>query len=130
MRVAPAFALLSLILPVGLTACEGATDSNHSAAHAQAVACRQHADDVFLKQNRDYLTQRDNRDSPFSSTGLIGVTSAGLGRRYGRDAMIDDCMDAARNGRNDEGPVAIIDSNSSTAMDRAAPAFTSPGLAP
>lgn len=58
----------------------------------QQQACGQQADRQFEKQNRYLLSERDQTDTPFSSSGLPGDTTQGLNDQYGRDRMVDDCM--------------------------------------
>lgn len=106
-RLTPFAVILSLI---GVSACDMLPARHESPTNLSgAASCRQRADDIFLKQNRAYLTQRDTRDSPFSSTGLAGVTSAGLGSRYGRDEMVDDCIAASQSGRSAADTIPVTD---------------------
>jgi hypothetical protein len=75
---------------------------------AQAQACRQHTDEVYLLQNRGELYRTDGfvsgtRDSPFS--GGSGVTSAGgigannfgdgLSGQYAREKALTDCYNSS-----------------------------------
>lgn len=64
---------------------------------AAVSACRTRADEVFQRQNRDQVYRVDNyntdtRDAPFGTSGLKGVTSAGLSQQYGRDNLLQDCL--------------------------------------
>lgn len=64
---------------------------------ADLNACRTRADQVFTRQNRDAVYRVDNyntdtRDAPFGTSGLKGVTSAGLSQRFNRDNMVDNCL--------------------------------------
>ncbi len=59
-----------------------------------AAACRSRADEIYLKQNRALLSERDQRDEPFGATGIPGNTTEGLGDRYGRDQMLADCLNS------------------------------------
>lgn len=64
---------------------------------AAVSACRERADEVFQRQNRDQVyrvdTYRtDTLDAPFGTTGMKGVTSAGLSQQYNRDNLVQDCL--------------------------------------
>ena len=85
-------ALAILALTAG--ACTPAPPpSAQSRADQQTVAaCRQRADEVFAEQNRGALYDPDYRFSPFSSSYVPGITTRGLGERYSRDTMIDNCV--------------------------------------
>lgn len=61
------------------------------AARADYQACRARADQVFDQQNRATLSERDTRDSPYATSGIPGITSAGLGSRYSRDSLVAGC---------------------------------------
>ena len=62
------------------------------ADQAAASACEQQADQTYLTQNRYLLSERSTTDTPFSTSGLPGVTSNGLGQRYGRDQQLAGCL--------------------------------------
>ncbi len=99
-RVAFAFgltlglALCGCSVPVGLPGL----------SRAQAQACRQRTDEVFLLQNRGELYRTDSyvsgaRDTPFSGGGG-GATSGGIGAnnysdglsgQYARQQALTDC---------------------------------------
>ena len=98
----PRLAWLATLLALG--ACYDAPSSGGSArAHASAAtvtACRRRADDIYLRQNRDEIYRADNfaggtRDTPFSSQGLSGITSSGLGGRYARDNLEEACLNSS-----------------------------------
>ena len=64
---------------------------------ADVNACRARADQVFTRQNRDAVYRvdtynTDTRDAPFGTSGLKGVTSAGLSQQFGRDTMVENCL--------------------------------------
>ena len=59
---------------------------------AAVAACRQRADEIYLKQNRGLLSERDQRDTPYTSTGLPDNTARGLGEKFGRDQDFADCL--------------------------------------
>ena len=88
------FLLASSLL---LAACTGAPPRS-PADRAVAAACRQEVDRVYAAQNRRELSYRDQRDTPFASSYNSGVTSAGLGSRFGRDNDVTSCINLNRPG--------------------------------
>lgn len=62
---------------------------------AATAACRVEVDRVYSAQNRVDLSRRDTRDTPFASSYLPGITSRGLGAEYGRDNMVQSCLNNA-----------------------------------
>lgn len=86
-----------LLLMLLTGACSGAPQRS-SADRAVAAACRQEVDRVYAAQNRRDLTYRDQRDTPFASSYVSGVTSAGLGARFGRDTDVQSCVGLNRPG--------------------------------
>ncbi len=76
-----------LLLPLA-----GCGQPRSSAELEQQQACGQQADRQFEKQNRYLMSERDQTDTPFSSSGMPGDTTRGLNDQYGRDRMVDDCM--------------------------------------
>lgn len=95
---------LALFALAGLALAGCATNAPRDrGSAAQQAACRQRADEVYLKQNRGDVYRGDQyatstRDAPYASSGLIGVTSSGLSGRYARDKMLDDCLAAVTAG--------------------------------
>ncbi len=88
-------ALAGCGMPLGGNAARGTADSRALAA------CRRQADDAYLRQNRDAIYRADQyagggRDSPFANVAPSNPT-AGLSSRYGRETMVDDCLNAATN---------------------------------
>ena len=71
-------------------ACQPAQPMSR-ASRADYQACRARADQVFNQQNRSYLSERDQRDTPFAASGNSGITSAGLSSRYARDDLLAGC---------------------------------------
>ena len=59
---------------------------------AAVAACRQRADEIYLKQNRGLLSERDQSLSPYSSTGLPDNPAQGLGAMFGRDQDFANCL--------------------------------------
>lgn len=106
-----AAALLSLF---SLAACYTPPPASHSHASTAAMtACRQRADEVYIRQNRGEIYNADRfataeRDSPFASSGLPGITTNGLGGRYNYEQLQDDCLSstgsAAPNGTTTDAP--------------------------
>ena len=88
-RSVPALAML-LSLAAALGACQQTPRSRSS--QATSAACRQEVDRVYSAQNRVDLSTRDQRDTPFAGSFNAGITSNGLGARYGRDSMESSCL--------------------------------------
>lgn len=70
---------------------------------AQAAECRARSEEVYRTQNRADVYRADTyasstRDSPFSTSGLPGITSSGLGSQYGRERALNDCYNASAAG--------------------------------
>lgn len=70
---------------------------------AQAQECRARSEEVYRQQNRADIYKSDTyatstRDSPFSTSGLPGITSSGLGSQYGRERALNDCYNASASG--------------------------------
>ena len=79
-----------VVLPVVAAGCQSAPQSRNVAA--AKAACRAEVDRVYAAQNRADLSQRDQRDTPFASSYNSGITSRGLGIRFGRDSQVASCM--------------------------------------
>jgi hypothetical protein len=102
---------LSILVLATVAGCQSAPRSR--SATAATVACRAEVDRVYAAQNRVDLSLRDQRDTPFASGYNSGITSEGLGARYGRDNQLASCI------------------NNSTAPGTAAPAAAgAPGTGP
>jgi hypothetical protein len=85
---------------LGLLALAGcAQQSMTPEAQAALTACRSRADEIYLKQNRALMSERDQSYEPLSSTGTKGVTTEGLSGLYSRDQMVASCL-------NDAGPAS------------------------
>jgi hypothetical protein len=68
------------------------------ADQAAMSACRSQADQTYAAQNRGDLIRDQNSYAPFATNYDSGVSS-GLGARYQRDTMVEDCLrgiDAAK----------------------------------
>lgn len=84
--------LLPLLVLLG--ACQTAPQSRVS--RADRDACRARADAIYQQQHRADLSVRDTRDSPFATSGLPGITSAGLSSLFARDDLVADCTNGAQ----------------------------------
>jgi len=85
-----ALVVLVMTLPLVAAGCQSAPRSRADAA--TTAACRAQADRVYAAQNRVELSQRDQRDTPFASNYVSGITSRGLGARFGLDNQISSCI--------------------------------------
>ena len=85
---------------IALCACQSGQSAppRDPATAAAADDCRERVDQVHAQQNRVELSLRDQRDAPFSSTYLSGITSRGLGAQFSRGTMFDECLSAATAG--------------------------------
>ena len=70
------------------------------------AACRTEADRSYLQQNRVLLSERSQRDTPFSSSGTVGITSEGLPQLYGRSSDFEACLRRHRDDAADARPAA------------------------
>jgi hypothetical protein len=59
---------------------------------ATLTACRERADEVYNRNNRDTIYTITSRDTPFSGNYTAGVTDRGLAQRYGHENLIRDCV--------------------------------------
>ena len=80
--------LLAALLAAG---CTPAPPPSRSTQAARA-ACRAQSEAAFNRQNRDLLSTRDTTDTPFSTSGVSGITTAGLSREYARETGLDNCL--------------------------------------
>ncbi len=105
-------ALTSALALLVLSGCAQQTSSRRAGlSPAQAAECRARSEDQYRAQNRADIYKSDTyatstRDSPFSTSGLPGITSSGLGAQYGREKALNDCYNAAGTGPVDAAPVA------------------------
>jgi hypothetical protein len=84
------------LLAAGLIMLGGCQQASRPrASAAAAAACRTEVDRVYAKQNRDELSYRDQRDTPFAAGYLAGNTTRGLSSEYGRDNMYTSCLNNA-----------------------------------
>lgn len=101
----PSAAVLALLAAAGCAPPQTTSSRQDAAALA---ACRTRTDQVYQKQNRYLMSERDQRDTPYASTGLPSNTAAGLGQRFGYDQMLAGCL-------NQNGPAAGTSSQPGTA---------------
>jgi hypothetical protein len=80
----------TLVLLAGCTF--GGPPKPRTDAQRATAACKVDADRAYLQQNRVLLSERSQRDTPFSSSGMVGVTSSGLPQLYGRSADFEACL--------------------------------------
>ena len=82
-----------VLAPLLLAGC-GSASPQSSSDRAVTAACRADADRVYAAQNRQELSYRDERDTPFAARYDSGIVSAGLGQLYGRDNQMSACVRA------------------------------------
>jgi len=83
-------AFAALTLPMLAAGCQSPPRSRADAA--TAAACRAEVDRVYAAQNRADLSQRDQRDTPFAASYNSGITTRGLGARFGWDNQVSSCV--------------------------------------
>ena len=84
-----------LLLPplMALTHCAPPPPSGQARADAATIAaCRERADAVYNRRNRDQIYTINNRNTPYSAAYAPGVTDQGLADRYSHQNMIRDCV--------------------------------------
>ncbi|MCW3475037.1 hypothetical protein [Limobrevibacterium gyesilva] len=86
---------LSLLATLAVAACAAQQPQSHASA-AQQAACKQRADEVYLRQNRADIYRADTyatstRDAPLSGLPQSNTTS-GLSGRYARDVLLSNCL--------------------------------------
>ena len=89
-QVATAAALLALLWL--LAGCSFGGPKPSAGEQRAVAACKVDADRAYLQQNRVLLSERSQRDTPFSSSGTIGITSEGLPQLYGRSSDFEACL--------------------------------------
>jgi len=83
-------------LALGLLAagCTRSPPPSRSTASLR-TACRAQSEAAYNRQNRALLSTRDTTDTPFSSSGVSGITTNGLSREYDREVYLDNCLRGA-----------------------------------
>ncbi len=86
------FGLTSLLLT--LTQCSPPPPpvGQSRADAATRAACREHADAVYNRQNRDSIYTINNVNTPYSSNYMPEVVDRGLAQRYSYENMTRDCV--------------------------------------
>ncbi len=95
-------AALALVLPLAV-GCQSAPRSRADVATERA--CRAEADRVYAAQNRADLSYRDQRDTPFAGSYNSGITTRGLGSRFGLSNQVSSCISS--NSGPDAGPTPV-----------------------
>ncbi len=86
-----------IVLALALATVAGCAGSRPQTAasrsNAAAVAsCRASTESSFNRQNRYLLSERSTTDSPFSTSGVTGITTRGLTQQYDYDTQLDTCL--------------------------------------
>ena len=81
----------SLALLAILGGCQQAPQRS-AANSAATAACRTEVDRVYAAQNRADLSRRDERDTPFASSYLSGITTRQLGAQFSRGNQMASCL--------------------------------------
>jgi hypothetical protein len=104
------------LLMAGLLAagCTPAQPQTKAQASLQS-SCRAQSEAAYNRQNRDLLSTRDTTDTPFSTSGVSGITTRGLSREYDREVQLDNCLRAgggagaqSRDGTAFSSPASVI----------------------
>jgi hypothetical protein len=83
------------LLLVALAQCTSPPPPPSPQARADAAtlaACREHAEEVYNRNNRDQIYSISSRDSPYSANYTPGVMDRGLPQRYSQENMVRDCV--------------------------------------
>ena len=75
-----------------LAGCTFGAPKPRTADQQAVAACKADADRTYLQQNRVLLSERSQRDTPFASSGTVGITSQGLPQLYGRSSDFEACL--------------------------------------
>jgi hypothetical protein len=97
--LAPALLLLATCSP------PPASPANRANRETLA-ACRERAEDVYVRQNRDLIYQNDTSSTPYSAGPNTGIPTHGLSSLFAHEQVIDDCVrnTGAQNPRDDNAP--------------------------
>jgi hypothetical protein len=87
----PCLVLLAL---AGCAAPQSQTPETRASA-AAAAACRTSTETSFNRQNRYLLSERDTTDSPFSTSGVTGITTRGLTQQYDYNRQLSSCLSSS-----------------------------------
>ena len=89
------FAALAVGAPVLLllATCAPAPVTQESRANqATVAACRERAEDVYVRQNRDLIYQNDTSSTPYSAGPNTGIPTHGLSSLFAHQQVLDDCV--------------------------------------
>lgn len=84
--------ILPVLLALAACAAPPPPAGQSRADAATLAACREHADAVYDRQNRDSIYTISGTNTPFSANYTPGVVDRGLPQRYGHDVMVRDCV--------------------------------------
>ena len=96
-RPTPLLTCLVLLAIAGCAARQPQTPETRASA-AAAAACRASTETSFNRQNRYLLSERDTTDSPFSTSGVTGITTRGLTQQYDYDRQLSSCLSSSNSG--------------------------------
>ncbi len=85
------------LLPVAVLGACGAPPPETMTGQQRAdaalrSACREHADAVYDRNNRDQIYRIGTRDTPYSGQYNAASIDAGLSQRYAHQNLIRDCI--------------------------------------
>ncbi len=96
------------IIPVLLifAGCAGPAPQTAASRASSAVlkSCRASTDRSFDRQNRYLMSERDSKDTPFSTSFVAGDTSRGLPDLYSYDTQLSDCLASSKVPQNPNQP--------------------------
>ena len=87
-------AIVALAASLALVQCAAPPPptAQQRADAATLAACREHADAVYDRNNRDTIYTISSRNSPYSANYTPGVTDRGLAQRFDHENMVRDCV--------------------------------------
>ena len=96
----------ALLVLIAVAGCAGPGSQSSASRSSSAIlkSCRASADSSFNRQNRYLLSERDEKDTPFSTSFVAGDTTRGLPSLYGYDTQLADCLAASKIPQNPDQP--------------------------
>ncbi len=91
-RRLPPIAVPLVLLALGACSFGAPPSSASRASQATLAACRERAEDVYVRQNRDLIYENDTSSTPYSAGPSTGLPMHGLSSQYAHQQMIDDCV--------------------------------------
>ena len=89
----PMLWLLPLVVLAGCEAPPAPTYTGQQRADAALrSACREHADAVYNRNNRDSIYRINTVNTPYSGAYTTNSIDAGLAQRYEHENLIRDCI--------------------------------------